>query len=558
MKRKNRPVLAVLLVISVLLPLLGIFSGTAAAADPQYGSTGELNWKLEDGTLTIDGKGTPAAFASQTDQPWAAVRNQIFHVIISDSPDFEPGNIAYWFSGCRNLVSAEIPGSVEVIGYRAFYNCSSLSNMVLYHTKAPEIEQGAFLVNKPAVEHAHGYEPFLHIDCQNTDVLAALCRYDWFTDGCIMTVECPAPASKGGMLKAPSSGTRAAGTCTECGETCSYTLGYEYWDEREHTIRHWCSNCGQDQYGGVMWEDHTFRNGVCTKCGYNTNCSHPSVSRTWSGCLWYDKCDICGTILNQGSEHNFSYGEYEYYSEERHRQLATCRRCGLTEYHYTFHDESMTISPYSETQHRIYYLCDLCSHEVGGSELENHRFSNSSWTDYSESEHRRQKTCSICGYSTYKYEPHYDSNSDGICDDCGRQLYVRFSVTVPASLAIAVSERGEVFTSENARITNGSAAAVKVTAVSVAGENGWTLVPFDEPMADKKVDSMLVGFRINGASSGAVGNDNTADLVINEEEWNIQPGGYLPLTYDAVISATSVPVPEVQIMTVYFVVSWAS
>ena len=66
--------------------------------------------------------------------------------------------------------------------------------------------------------------------------------------------------------KAASGGT---GYCCECGGTYSYSVAYEYWTSKIHAIRHWCSNCGYDQTGGAMSEDHTFNYyGTCTKCGY--------------------------------------------------------------------------------------------------------------------------------------------------------------------------------------------------------------------------------------------------------------------------------------------------
>ena len=553
MKRKSRVTIAVLLVISALLSML---SGAVSAAGTD-GSTAEFEWTLENGILTIDGHGTPATFSSQNDQPWAAVRSQIMYVYIDDCCGLNPENIAYWFSGCRNLMSVELPASVKVIGYHAFYNCSSLQNIVMYHTEAPEIEQGAFTVSKPKIDHACGFDPFLHIDVQNEKVLNSLCKYDWLADGCVMTAECPVSMSKGGLLRGSGSETRAVGTCTECHETCSYTVDYEYWDSSEHTIRHWCSNCGKDQFGGVMWESHSFRNGICTKCGYNTNCSHPSTSRTTSGCYWYERCTVCGTILAQGEDHWFVAGDYEYVSDTQHRVKETCSRCGKTQYSYMSHDDWERIEQYSETQHRIYYWCDLCNHEVGDDELENHSFTNSAWVDYSDVEHRRQRTCSVCGYIKYQTDDHYDSNNDGYCDACGHQMFVRFSVTVPASLTIAMSETGQVFTADNAQIVNGSAAAVKVTGISVSGENGWNIVPFTEVMARSKVDSKQIGFKINNAATETA-EGNTAVLTVSDGEWNIAAGASLALDYDAVVSATSAPVSDVQVLTVYFVIAWAS
>ena len=66
-----------------------------------------------------------------------------------------------------------------------------------------------------------------------------------------------------------------------------------------------------------------------------------------------------------------------------------------------------------------------------------------------------------------------------------------FSVTVPVSLALTVSEQGEVYAATGADgqplHRGGPRSGVTVSAV-----NGWTLVPYDTDMASEKVDSRLL------------------------------------------------------------------
>ena len=133
---------------------------------------------------------------------------------------------------------------------------------------------------------------------------------------------------------------------------------------------------------------------------------------------------------------------------------------------------------------------------------------------------------------------------------------IRFSVTVPASLPIAVSEDGIVTTASSAQIINSSSAAVKVTDILVSGENGWSIVPYNRNMALEKVDSRQIGLRINNAETGE-GINNTGGLALIEGEWTIPPESVLSLYYDAVVSACSLPVVGLWVMTLYFVVDWA-
>lgn len=133
------------------------------------------------------------------------------------------------------------------------------------------------------------------------------------------------------------------------------------------------------------------------------------------------------------------------------------------------------------------------------------------------------------------------------------ELIPVFSVTVPMSLALTVSERGEVYAATGAAIVNHSTAAVKVSEVTVSAVNGWTLVPYDTDMAGEKVDSRLLGFALNGAETSARGGSEALALT---GDWTIPLDGSLPLTYDAVVSALSQPVDE-RVVSIVFVLEWA-
>ena len=94
---------------------------------------GGIRWSLDEkGWLTISGSGEAPVFTSADDQPWAAVREQITEVWFEDVETLSISDLAYWFEGCTNLTTAELP-LAPVIGKHAFYNCPKLSTLTMYY-----------------------------------------------------------------------------------------------------------------------------------------------------------------------------------------------------------------------------------------------------------------------------------------------------------------------------------------------------------------------------------------------------------------------------------------
>lgn len=616
---------------------------------PTSGTIGEsmVRWALVDGRLFITGEGDCNTFTSPDDQPWAAHRTEIREVWFDGAETLTIENLAYWFAGCSALETAEVPYTTPIIGTNAFADCSSLWLLTLYHTGSFEIAEGAFATDDLTA---------LEVACVVTDeaVLDTLFTHDW-------------SASNRAAFFVDVYGTTymATGYCNNCNRTCSYSLDYEQWTSSVHCVRHWCSNCGSDQAGGVLGEAHSFSNGVCTKCGYDNGsgggsgggggsvCYHTSTRTTWSGCDWYEYCRNCGELVDYGTSHGtYVYGSWEYYNSSRHRRYYYCSDCGEGSYTYGYHSTTTQYSPYSSTQHSATSYCATCASYIGSTSYASHSFSYGSWQNYSGTQHRRLKTCSTCGYSEYEYSSHSlsygawanysasqhrrtvscstcgyssyeyashaltssawssisstqhrrtlscscgysttetanhsltygawasisdtqhqrtgtcscgysaketgahaDSDNDGYCDSCN-YLMTRFSVTVPASLSLTVSEHGAVYAATNAEIVNNSTGAIEVTGINISAENGWSIVPYFSNMASAKVDAKLIGFSMNGAQSAMTGTSETLSLP---GAWSIVKGGALPLTYDAVVSAMSQPVSG-QVLTVVFVLNWA-
>lgn len=147
---------------------------------------------------------------------------------------------------------------------------------------------------------------------------------------------------------------------------------------------------------------------------------------------------------------------------------------------------------------------------------------------------------------------HADGNADDYCDSCN-YLMTRFSVTVPANLSLMMASNGEISSATTAAIINNSTDAVEVTVITITAAGDWTLVPFNHNMAAAKVDSKLIGFSINGAVTAGTGRSEQLSLP---GDWTIAKGASLPLTYDAVASATSVAINNEQVLTLVFVIDW--
>lgn len=270
------------------------------------GTIGEsaVTWRLDttSGRLFIGGSGGCATFSSPDDQPWATVRGEITEVWYEDMETISVENLAYWFTGCSSLTTAEVPYTTPIIGTSAFDDCPVLKTLMFYFSDANfTITQGAFssdTLRTLAVYYIAALD----------EPMSVLSSYDWSEDNRAAYFE----DVYGTMLL-------ASGYCVFCDTTCSYSVDYEPWTASEHCVRHWCSNCGKDQCGGVNGAAHTFSNGVCTKCGYDngtgggggggeiTTCYHNSTYTTWDGCYWTEYCSYCGEYISSGTSHSSTY-----------------------------------------------------------------------------------------------------------------------------------------------------------------------------------------------------------------------------------------------------------
>lgn len=541
-----------------------------------------IQWELtDDRMLLISGSGGCAAFSSAADQPWAAVREQITSVFFEDPSLLSIYDLAYWFDGCVSLTTAEIPYTTPVIGTHAFYGCASLTTVMTYYGDSVLTEIGADAFYLPYDSGSTLYIGYLIGYPEST---VPLHTYDWtgsnrsslyfmdvYSTNALTSVvgACPSCGKQSlqGTYVAQSHTSRGHAEYYEC-YLCHYTkyLGsYVYKNHGSGSYGSWtCPSCGSHSWVLDYESDATCtRNGYreySCDCGQSKRETVYATGHNYSYGFWEqysssqhrreNYCRYCGATDYDYASHSYSYGSWSSVGSSQHSRSMTCRYCGYSDTQYASHSLSYgSWSSYSDTQHRRTGSCTTCSYST--TDYGAHTFSYGSWTDYSSTQHRRTKRCTSCAYSGYDYADHVDSNGDGVCDGCGREMS-RFSVTVPASLTVTVSEHGVVYTATGAGIVNNSSSAVQVSGVTLRAENGWTIVPYATNMAEQKVDSKRIGFALGGIQTAATGKSE----LLTASSMTVSAGAMLPLSYDAVVSASSAAINE-QVLTIVFVVGWA-
>ena len=433
-----------------------------------------IRWSLDEkGWLTISGSGEAPVFQSADDQPWAAVRDQITEVWFEDVETLSIPDLAYWFEGCVNLTTAELP-LAPTIGKHAFYNCPKLNTITMYYGETVlnsigedafwrETDSGDTLYIAYIIGYPEATVPFYTYDWAASNRSD---RYFYDLYGVYSNADSAASTvADSGIMKAPAkavsrASTGIVGTCPSCKQ---YSLQGTYVStthtSRGHQEYYECYKCHYVQnLGTYVYKDHgsgSYGSWTCPDCGSHTWVLdyENDATCTRNGYREYS-CD-CGqskreTIYATG--HSYSYGSWEEYSSSQHRREAYCRNCGATDYDYASHSMSYgswsnssssqhsrtascrtcgysttdygnhsystgSWSKYSDTQHRRSKTCSGCG--ASTYDYTDHSYSYGSWVSDSETQHKRTKTCSACGDSGYEYADHTDANGDGKCDDCG-------------------------------------------------------------------------------------------------------------------------------------------
>ena len=483
---KFRKITALLLVLCMLLSLsISVFAAEAdehtiydSAPDEEPVVSSEaatsgtiqnsgIRWSLDEkGWLTISGSGEAPVFTSVDDQPWAAVRDQITEVWFEDVETLTIPDLAYWFEGCVNLTTAELP-LAPVIGRHAFYNCPKLSTLTMYYgeTVLNSIGEEAFWRENDSgdtlyIGYIIGY-PKSSVPFYDYDWAGSNRNNKYFYD--LYGVYSDTPAAVG-IMSAPGISVTSTGSiignCPSCGK---YSFQGTYVEvahsSRGHANYNECNSCHYVQYlGTYTTKSHgsgAYGSGTCPDCGSHTWVLQSQQAATCTSNGYRSYSCACGQTKSEtiyASGHSYSYGSWEQYSSSQHRRTGSCRNCGATDYDYASHSMSYgSWSNASSSQHSRTASCRTCGYST--TDYGNHSYSTGSWSKYSDTQHRRSKTCSGCGASTYdyadhsysygswtraddtqhkrtktcsvckasseEYADHVDSNGDGKCDDCG-------------------------------------------------------------------------------------------------------------------------------------------
>ena len=439
---------------------------TEAATSGTIQNSG-IRWSLDEkGWLTISGSGEAPVFQSADDQPWAAVRDQITEVWFEDVETLTIPDLAYWFEGCVNLTTAELP-LAPTIGKHAFYNCPKLSTLTMYYgeTVLNSIGEEAFWRENDSgdtlyIGYIIGY-PKSSVPFYDYDWAGSNRNNKYFYD--LYGIYSDTPAAVG-IMSAPGISVTSTGSiignCPSCGK---YSFQGTYVEvahsSRGHANYNECNSCHYVQYlGTYTTKSHgsgAYGSGTCPECGSHTWVLQSQQAATCTSNGYRNYSCACGQTKSEtiySSGHSYSYGSWEQYSSSQHRRTGSCRNCGATDYDYASHSmsygswsnssssqHSRTVScrtcgysttdygshsystgawsKYSDTQHRRSKTCSGCG--ASTYDYANHSYSYGSWVSDSETQHKRTKTCSACGDSGYEYADHTDANGDGKCDDCG-------------------------------------------------------------------------------------------------------------------------------------------
>ena len=444
-------------------------SGEAATSGTIPGSS--IKWSLDSkGWLTISGSGEAPVFTSADDRPWAAVREQITEVWFEDVETLSISDLAYWFEGCTNLTTAELP-LAPVIGKHAFYNCPKLSTLTMYYGETVlnsigedafwrETDSGDTLYIAYIIGYPESTVPFYTYDWAASNRSN---RYFYDLYGVYQNADA-ATTAPNGIKKAPGISVQSTGSiignCPSCGK---YSFQGTYVEvahsSRGHANYNECYLCHYVQYlGTYTYKSHGaggYGSGTCPDCGSHTWILQNEQAATCTSNGYRSYSCACGQTKSEtiySSGHSYSYGSWEQYSSSQHRRTGTCRNCGATDYDYASHSMSYGAwSNSSSSQHSRTATCRTCGYST--TEYSSHSYSTGAWSKYSDTQHRRSKTCSGCGASTYdyadhsysygswvsdnevrhkrtktcsacgdsgyEYADHVDTDGDGKCDDCG-------------------------------------------------------------------------------------------------------------------------------------------
>lgn len=112
----------------------------AMSTNAQTGGTaGNLVWNIESGVLTISGEGEMNNYKATTAAPWSG---KGYTSVVVEEGVTSIGNYAFYNN--KNLVSVEIPSTVEKVGAQAFGGCTGLVSIFKFGAGSCTVARTAF------------------------------------------------------------------------------------------------------------------------------------------------------------------------------------------------------------------------------------------------------------------------------------------------------------------------------------------------------------------------------------------------------------------------------
>ena len=387
-----------------------------------------------------------------------------------------------------------------------------------------------------------------------------------------------------------SSQHRRTATCSDCGDTSyqyashSTKTKYTYVNTTTHSVSQYCSSCSST-IGSSSTEAHTYTYGDWRQYGAYQHC------RTWNcvpcnygGMDYYvhndstgdGLCDTCGYVLSvtvtwdAATNGGTVNGESSVTTTAATGAAATAPSYTPVKTGHTFKGwytdssdgalySTVTISSAQTFYAQFTAATYTISFDPGEGSTETTTKTVTYGDSYGELPLPVRGGYNFDGWFTEETGGTQITADTPVDITANQTLYaqwtrlVSFSVTVPAALPIVVDEDGVAHTTA-ASIINNSTGDVKVSSVSLSALNNWSIAPYSMNTARQKVDANRIGFSIQDAQTTSSGSSETLAMP---SAWQIAEGSSLALAYDAVITALSQPVSDLNVLSVIFILEWA-
>ncbi|MBQ9517237.1 MAG: leucine-rich repeat protein [Eubacterium sp.] len=125
-KKKTKVIISAVVVLALICSVLAGLGLNAFARTS--GTSGALTWTLDNGVFTVEGSGYGDNYSTSSRPAWYSERESINMVIVNSGVQ-ALGD--YWFDGCTQLTSVDLPGSLVKLGANCFSGCTALPNITM-------------------------------------------------------------------------------------------------------------------------------------------------------------------------------------------------------------------------------------------------------------------------------------------------------------------------------------------------------------------------------------------------------------------------------------------